>query len=381
MSNEMKSEDDISEEKAALLGRYLMSLPDTMRPHAGQRLKVLCRFVEGPYELSRSGYKGFVADNGCDLLPAHRTHLCDFLAFCGIKIGLRTGKKRGGRVVERLDVVSAANRKRVTAFLEWCEKQREYSDATLRIKKSHMMIFFRYFNEFNLENCRNFIATREHEGKHPKSLNMYMITLRHYGEFVKRPVALKRITIARSLSTENVPTKREYDRFLEWLRKNGKWSLYWSVRVLGCTGMRRSELEQVTWQDILEGEVYPRCKGKKHRMVFFPKRLVADVEAWLRGRDTDLTKPLMWSKRYDRPYSSRGFDMVMKDAALKAGYPKEKAHCHAFRHFFAKQFLAKTKDVVQLAELLGHESVDTTRLYLQKSKSEQANDVNKIVDW
>ena len=59
----------------------------------------------------------------------------------------------------------------------------------------------------------------------------------------------------------------------------------------------------------------------------------------------------------------------------------EKAHCHAFRHFFAKQFLSKTKDVIQLAEILGHESVDTTRLYLQKSKAEQARDINKYITW
>lgn len=79
--------------------------------------------------------------------------------------------------------------------------------------------------------------------------------------------------------------------------------------------------------------------------------------------------------------SDRGFDQLLKLNARKAGFPKEKAHCHAFRHFFAKQYLAKTKDVVQLADLLGHESVDTTRLYLQKSKMEQTKDINRNVTW
>jgi site-specific recombinase XerD len=56
-------------------------------------------------------------------------------------------------------------------------------------------------------------------------------------------------------------------------------------------------------------------------------------------------------------------------------------HAHAFRHFFAKMFLKKTKDIIQLADLLGHGSVDTTRIYLQKSYDEQQRDFNKNVTW
>ena len=79
--------------------------------------------------------------------------------------------------------------------------------------------------------------------------------------------------------------------------------------------------------------------------------------------------------------SDRGLAEKLKDRASKAGFPKQKAHCHAFRHFFAKQFLKKTKDVVQLAELLGHESINTTRMYLQKSKAEQIREINRHVNW
>ena len=77
----------------------------------------------------------------------------------------------------------------------------------------------------------------------------------------------------------------------------------------------------------------------------------------------------------------RGIDFAIKAAADKCGIDKKKAHCHAFRHFFAKMFLKKTKDVVQLADLLGHGSVDTTRIYLQKSFTEQKREVNRVVSW
>ena len=63
------------------------------------------------------------------------------------------------------------------------------------------------------------------------------------------------------------------------------------------------------------------------------------------------------------------------------GIDSKKMHAHAFRHFFAKMFLKKTKDVIQLADLLGHGSVDTTRIYLQKSYDEQQREFNKNVTW
>lgn len=116
-------------------------------------------------------------------------------------------------------------------------------------------------------------------------------------------------------------------------------------------------------------------------MIYFPRTIIKELKEWLKLHMIDTSQQLIISKRSGMPLSDRGFDQILKEHAEKAGFPKEKAHCHAFRHFFAKQYLAKTKDVIQLAELLGHESVDTTRLYLQKSKAEQSRDINRYITW
>ena len=71
----------------------------------------------------------------------------------------------------------------------------------------------------------------------------------------------------------------------------------------------------------------------------------------------------------------------MKVWGEKAGVDRSKMHPHAFRHFFAKMYLKNSKDVIQLADILGHGSVDTTRIYLQKTKQEQMKDINKNVKW
>jgi len=71
----------------------------------------------------------------------------------------------------------------------------------------------------------------------------------------------------------------------------------------------------------------------------------------------------------------------MKEWGKRAGVDSSKMHPHAFRHFFAKMYLANSKDVVHFADILGHHSVDTTRLYLQKTKSEQIKEFNRNVNW
>lgn len=362
------------------LGRYLMSLGPNERAYCGHRVKIISHFIDADGELSKNGYREYLKTNGYLLTKEERKILTDFLYFAGVRhLGGR--RKERGRIVEKIETLTEASKKKITAYLEWAQTQRDYSDNSIRIKRDQMSKFFKYFTEFNLANCRDFIATQEHEGKHPKTLNMYMMTLKQYGEFVKKPVTLKKISIQRSMSVENVPTEKEYQGFLEWLRNNEKWQMYWIVKVLGSTGMRKSELYQLTWADILSGEFYPLCKGKKRRMIYFPKTLVGELKEWLKIHPTETSRLLTVSKRFDKPLSNRGLDEILKIHADKAGFPKEKAHCHAFRHFFAKQFLAKTKDVIQLAELLGHESVDTTRLYLQKTKEEQARDINKYITW
>ena len=80
---------------------------------------------------------------------------------------------------------------------------------------------------------------------------------------------------------------------------------------------------------------------------------------------------------------NQGLDarLVTDEIAQLCGIDSRKMHAHAFRHFFAKMFLKKNKDVIQLADLLGHGSVDTTRIYLQKSYDEQKRDFNRNVTW
>jgi len=77
----------------------------------------------------------------------------------------------------------------------------------------------------------------------------------------------------------------------------------------------------------------------------------------------------------------RGISLRLKEYAAKYGIDPSLIHPHAFRHLFARNFLKKENDIALLADLLGHSSIETTRIYLQQSSKEQSRMVDAIVDW
>lgn len=180
------------------------------------------------------------------------------------------------------------------------------------------------------------------------------------------------------LSTENIPTKKEYEKLLEYLSGQPDKRCYFWVKILAGTGARWSEFVQFTWEDVLNGEVTLKGKGSKYRRFFFNAQLQKEVREFLSEQNYS---GIMLVSRWGRPMENRGFVERLHRWGKACGIDKSKMHPHAFRHFFAKMYLSKNKDVVQLADLLGHESLDTTRLYLRKNYEEQKRDFNKNVTW
>ena len=77
----------------------------------------------------------------------------------------------------------------------------------------------------------------------------------------------------------------------------------------------------------------------------------------------------------------RGSEKQLKKFAEKYGIDKTVVYPHSFRHRFAKSFLERCNDIAFLADLMGHESIETTRIYLRKTATEQREIVDRIVDW
>ena len=92
-------------------------------------------------------------------------------------------------------------------------------------------------------------------------------------------------------------------------------------------------------------------------------------------------KLYLFLNRYGDRITTRGISQQLKNYADKYGLDKKVVYPHSFRHRYAKNFLEKYNDIALLADLMGHESIETTRIYLRRTASEQQALVDKIVTW
>lgn len=177
----------------------------------------------------------------------------------------------------------------------------------------------------------------------------------------------------------NVISKRDYERLKRCLKRDNNMFWYFVVRFLGATGARVSELIQIKAEDIQIGCMDLYSKGGKVRRIYFPEKLCGEMLAWLalRGVQTGF----IFTNRQGHPITPRGISSQLKVLARHYRISPETIYPHSFRHRFAKNFLSKFNDISLLADLMGHESIETTRIYLTRSSDEQRELIDKIVTW
>lgn len=299
----------------------------------------------------------------------------DFLRF--MQCGMPEAGEESPKPLRRLDDIAAENRASVNSFVEWMDAELDLSESTVRGYSDGLIQFFRYSNEFSLDSAKRFVATLEEKGFSPKTVSCRMSALEKYGKYVGKPIRMRRPKIRRTLNVENVPTEMEYRRLCGYLKEHDTQHYLW-VRILATTGARVSEFIQFRWTDVLAGEVTLRGKGNKYRRFFFKKEVIEESREYLEGKPVDGAVAV---NRLGDIISRRGIASLMSSWADKCGIDRRKMHPHAFRHFFAKMYLNKTNDIVKLADIMGHGSIETTRIYLQRSHDEQKRDYNRAVTW
>lgn len=206
-----------------------------------------------------------------------------------------------------------------------------------------------------------------------QSLNKYLDAEGH------ADLKMKTIKTPKESFLDHMISNEDYLRFKQQLRKEPDQRWYFIVWFLAATGARISELTKFKVEDVINGHVDIYSKGSRMRRLYFPEKLQKEAFKWLEkeGRSCGF---LFLNTKGNR-LSPRGISLRLKEYATKYGIDPGLVHPHAFRHLFAKNFLQKNNDIALLADLLGHSSIETTRIYLQKSSREQGKMVDEIVDW
>ena len=163
------------------------------------------------------------------------------------------------------------------------------------------------------------------------------------------------------------------------LKREDNLAWYFVVRFLAATGARVSELIQMKVEHVQVGYFDIYTKGGKIRRIYIPKALRTEAISWL--QKDKRTTGYLFLNRFGNRITARGIAQQLKNYAQKYGLNEKVVYPHSFRHRFAKNFLEKFNDISLLADLMGHESIETTRIYLRRSSSEQQAIVDKIITW
>lgn len=214
----------------------------------------------------------------------------------------------------------------------------------------------------------------------PKTVNLRIQAINKYLEFLgKDKLQLKFIKVQQKNFLENVISNADYMFLKSSLKKDGNKQWYFVVWYLAATGARVSELVQIKIEHVQAGYFDLYTKGGKLRRLYIPKTLKRETLGWL--NEMQKTSGYMFINRFGKRITTRGISQQLKNYADKYGLDTKVVYPHSFRHRFAKNFLEKYNDIALLADLMGHESIETTRIYLRRTASEQQELVDEIVTW
>jgi site-specific recombinase XerD len=214
----------------------------------------------------------------------------------------------------------------------------------------------------------------------PKTVNLRIQGINKYLSFLSQDdLQLKAVKIQQKNFLENVISDPDYEFFKKSLKKDNNIPWYFLIRFLGATGARISELLQFKAEHVFVGYFDIYSKGGKVRRIYIPKTLQQEALIWMSSFSK--TSGYLFLNKEGQRITSRGVSVQLKKLAAKYGIDPKVVYPHSFRHRFAKNFLGKYNDIALLADLMGHDSIETTRIYLRRTSTEQKEIVDKIVVW
>ena len=216
------------------------------------------------------------------------------------------------------------------------------------------------------------------EGYRPETINSKLSALNKFFKFMGwQEYRMKYLKIQRKLfrGTEKELTKEEYIRLLETANSGGKVRLALLIETICATGIRVSEVKYITVEAVERGRAEIALKGKI-RTILLPGKLCRKLQKY--ARKQKITSGEIFLTRSGKGISRRQIWAEMKALCKKANVAPSKVFPHNLRHLFARTFYHASRDVAKLADVLGHSSIETTRIYLISTGVEHARQLERL---
>lgn len=231
----------------------------------------------------------------------------------------------------------------ITVFMEWCKEKEMNKSVVLEYKQDIV-------------------------GKYaPASVNSILSSLNSffaYNEWYDLKVKALKIQRQIFTSKDKELTKAEYERLLVAAKQKKNQRLYYLMQTICATGIRVSELKAITVSAVKSGQATINCKGKM-RIVILPKQLCKMLKDYI--KENNIKSGSVFVSKNGKPLDRSNIWSDMKKLCESAGVSKDKVFPHNLRHLFARTYYSIQKDVVRLADILGHSNVNTTRIYTMET--------------
>ena len=212
----------------------------------------------------------------------------------------------------------------------------------------------------------------------PASVNTMLAAANRFLGFCGlNELRLRKLKIQKTLflSEEKELTRAEYVRLVQAAERQENARLSLVIQTICATGIRVSELRFITAEAVQSGRAEVSNKGKR-RAVFLPDKLRKLLRAYLQKQR--ITAGAVFLSKNRRPLDRSNVWRDMKALCESAGVAPGKVFPHNLRHLFARTFYALEKDLSRLADILGHSSVNTTRIYTAESGAVHARLLGRL---
>ena len=201
----------------------------------------------------------------------------------------------------------------------------------------------------------------------PASVNSILSSLNSFFEYGGEcGLKVKNLKIQKQIFTkvEKELTKAEYERLLKAAKSKGNRKLNLIMQTICATGIRVSELRYISVESLKEGRAKVNMKGKM-RVIIIPEELCRMLKKYT--AEQKISGGSIFITKTGRPLDRHTIWKLMKSLCESAKVDRKKVFPHNLRHLFARTFYSIEKDIVRLADILGHSSVNTTRIYTMET--------------
>lgn len=211
----------------------------------------------------------------------------------------------------------------------------------------------------------------------PRTVNSMLAAVNGFCRFQSWPLKISFLKIQRQpfRSAERELTRSEYTSLLQAAQNTGQVRLALIMETLCATGIRISELRYITLEAARQGRATIRLKGKI-RTILLPGKLCRKLEKY--AQKQKIASGEIFLTKSGRGISRRQVWYELKRLCAAAGVAPGKVFPHNLRHLFATVFYKASRDIARLADVLGHSSIETTRIYLAVSGAEQRRQLERL---